>query len=274
MLWAQKECYQGQRTQDYLSRLDLAEGESLYQICSEICAFYGEVIINRKFGVFHLVKRWFSGDQENRQVLIAGAGLDALGIEVTERYPRAKVFEIDEENMGIKSEMVPMSKDMPEGTIRFAEANLIDSSDVYRSLAACGWDPTQPTLLIFEGVSYYLSPESTRQLFRTLSPDRVIFEFLKHDELVAAERAEISRKVFGKIAAICRLDTITRYSYDEINGIMNPLSVTDKFSMKRLENMRTNANRFFPTEASGWIEVCYLESDREGNGNTKLPNLL
>jgi len=36
------------------------------------------------------------------------------------------------------------------------------------------------------------------------------------------------------------------------------MTVMYKFSMKRLENMRTGSNKYFMTENSGWIEVCLL----------------
>jgi O-methyltransferase involved in polyketide biosynthesis len=41
----------------------------------------------------------------NPQLVIAGAGFDALGIAVAELYTHVKVFELDEENMNVKSRL-------------------------------------------------------------------------------------------------------------------------------------------------------------------------
>ncbi len=36
------------------------------------------------------------------------------------------------------------------------------------------------------------------------------------------------------------------------------MDVLERYSLMCLEQMRTGANSFFPTEESGWIEVCLL----------------
>lgn len=82
LLWAQQECYKSKKAKDYLSQIDLEEGKTLYEQCKYACPYYDEVIKNRKFGVFNLIKKSFSNKINIPQLVIAGAGLDALGIEI------------------------------------------------------------------------------------------------------------------------------------------------------------------------------------------------
>ena len=108
LLWAGQECYKSKKAMEFLNQLDLEEGRDLYEKCEEICPYYDEVIKNRKDGVFNLIKKSFSNENNNFQLVIAGAGLDALGIEVTEHYANTKVFELDNENTEFKYNLYSM----------------------------------------------------------------------------------------------------------------------------------------------------------------------
>ncbi|HUU40638.1 MAG TPA: class I SAM-dependent methyltransferase [Desulfatiglandales bacterium] len=257
LLWAQQECYQSKKARDYLSRLDLEDGKIFYERCMEIWPHYDEVIKNRKFGVLTLIKKCCAEKINGQQLIIAGAGFDALGIEVTEHYPHVKVFEIDNENIDIKSCLVAKLGNESKG-IAFIKVNLFDSSDVHRSLSAHGWDPAMPTLLILEGISYYLPTELIQKLVQVINPEWTIFEFLKQYKEIATDRVNIPKKVFGLISSLCELSHISQYNYSQLEELADNISISAKYSMKRLEKMRTGSNRFFPTEDSGWIEVCLL----------------
>jgi hypothetical protein len=71
LLWGQQECYQSKRAKDYLNQLDLEEGKVLYEQCQEYGPHYGEVIKNRKFGIFRLIERCCSAKIKGQQLVIA-----------------------------------------------------------------------------------------------------------------------------------------------------------------------------------------------------------
>ncbi len=257
LLWAEQECYKGESARYYLSQLDLEEGKALYKQCEEVWPYYDEVIKNRKFGVFSLIEKCCTEKISCQQVVIAGAGLDALGIEITERYPRVKVFEIDKENMSLKSHLFKNSGNKSKASIMFIEIDILNIPSLYGSLTAHGWDTNKPTALILEGISYYLPPESIQELVQVINPDWVIFEFLKEDHEITADRVKIPQKIFGFILNQCELPDIWRYSCFTAGKLFD-MPVAVRYSMKQLEKMRTGSNRFFQTEDSGWIEVCLL----------------
>jgi hypothetical protein len=117
-------------------------------------------------------------------------------------------------------------------------------------------------LLIFEGISYYLPTESIQKLVQVINPTWTIFEFLKQNEEIATDRVNIPKQIFGLISSLCELSYIGQYNYSQLEKLFNNMSIRDKYSMKRLEEMRTGSNRFFPTEDSGWIEVCLLANQQ------------
>ncbi len=258
LLWAGEEGCRSERGRRYLSRLDLSGGRELFQRCNAIWPHYGEVIRNRKFGVRHLIESCFAGETGCAQLVIAGAGLDPLGIEAAERYPRAKVFELDQKQMGRKTRVLDDPGMAGKGSIAFIEIDLISIPGLESKLTAAGWVKSRPTALVLEGISYYLPEESLRKLARAVNPRWIIFEFLKEEGEIAPGRAEIPRRVFDLIAKECELPLIRRYNYPRAEELFG-MPAVDRYGMKRLEKLRTGENRFFSTEESGWIEVCLLE---------------
>jgi O-methyltransferase involved in polyketide biosynthesis len=257
LLWAQQECYQTEQARQYLGQLDLEEGRVLYEQCRAVWPYYDEVIKNRKVGVLSLIEKCCSGKIGGQQLIIVGAGLDALGIEVAERYPHITVFELDQDNMEFKSCLFDNLWDESKGNLRCIKIDILDDSALYGRLADHGWSSKKPTILVMEGISYYLPEESIRKMALIIQPEWIVFEFLKQERDISADRRDIPQKVFDIISDQCGSPHIGRYDYSKIEKLFD-MPVTSKYSMNRLEEMRTGANRFFPTQESGWIEVCLL----------------
>ncbi|MDP6526325.1 MAG: class I SAM-dependent methyltransferase [Kiritimatiellia bacterium] len=213
----------------------------------------------------NLIDGYFSEKTTGQQLVIAGAGFDALGIEVMEFHPHVKVFELDRDNMSIKSSIFEELNNGSSKGITLIDVDLLNTSAVYRSLAAHGWKPTEPTVLLLEGISYYLPADTIQRLVQVIKPGRLILEFLKQDEDIAPDRISIPNEVFGTISRLCGLSHIRKYNYSQLEQLLSNLSIVTKCSMKRLEELRTGSNRFFPTEDSGWIEVYSLTGEEREN---------
>lgn len=257
LLWTGQEPYKSKLAKDYFNALDLTPGLTLFKTCNEICPYYNEVILNRKFGVFKLISECLNNNKNINQVIIAGSGLDPLGIEITEFYPRLKVFELDTENMDVKSGIFTKLSDTSGEKIPFITVDLLNSSEVYERLKLHDWNPYEHTLLILEGISYYLPIESLQNLFKVIEPDRTVFEYLKQKEEIYAEQNDIAEKVFGIISEECGGPNIIRYSSSNIKDQFGSPVLT-RYNMKELEMLRNGSNKYFPDEKSGWIEVCLL----------------
>jgi len=90
-----------------------------------------------------------------------------------------------------------------------------------------------------------------------LRPLKIIFEYLKREKDIAADRSEISRLIFDLIAGQCGLSGIQRYDRANIANICG-MPLIASCSMTYSEKLRTGRNSYFPNENNGWIEVCLL----------------
>jgi len=257
LLWAGEENYRTAEAKLYLKRLNLNSDNFFYRQCNKICSYYGEVIKNRKFGVLNLVNKCLTSDTEIKQLVIAGSGLDPLGIEVTNLYPNVKIFELDSENMETKSKMFSGLGDVSKLNISFINANLLNVSEVIKSLTEYKWNSEENTMLVLEGISYYLSQKSLQDFIKVINPAQVVFEFLKIKDEINDESKKIATQVFKFISECCNIPEIVRYSHSQIEDIFN-LQLITIYGMNKLERMRRGKNKYFLSEESGWIEVCLL----------------
>lgn len=264
LLWAGREHLTGRRAAAYLDGLDLAEGRGLLASCDALCPYYAEVIRNRKRGVRDLVAKILDEGAAS-QIVIAGAGLDPLGIDLAEAHPGIPVFEVDRDNMELKARIAGHAG-ASAGTgadPAFVAADLTDVAAVSRALRARGWKPNQSTLLVLEGISYYLDPAELRALAEALDPGKIVVEYLKPEAAILPARAHVPAEVFGTIAGECGLRKVHRHDAEGMARLLG-MSVRTRYGMKTLERLRTRGNRHFPEENSGWIEVALLEAGRRG----------
>lgn len=258
LLWAGREHLRGVQAGAYLKQLDLEEGRSLYVACNAICAYYAEVIRNRKYGVRALIEKALP-EKGAAQIVVAGAGLDPLGIDLAESCPNARIFEVDRDNMEVKKRLyADLSGNLADNPI-FVTADLSEAGSVQDALCKQGWDPAVPTVLVFEGISYYLSRDSFRELVEVLNPAQVVCEYLKPDADIAADRRKIPEEVFSLIARECALPEIQRYHASALEQLMEGMRVVERWGMTTLEKARSGTCLNFPTEESGWIEVSLLD---------------
>ncbi len=256
LLWAGREHLETARAREYLDGLDLGEGLALFRACNAICPYYAEVIRNRKHGVREFIEGCIAeAGASGTQVVIAGAGLDPLGIDLVETHPGVRVFELDRDNMERKAALHAAVGGGSNPA--FVTADLASAPGARDALRAAGWDPARPTVLVLEGISYYLEPAELRDLVAALSPVRVVVEYLKPEGAIAADRARIPAEVFAAIAGECDLPAIRRHDSEGLARLLD-MRVRERRGMTALERARTGESRHFPADESGWIEMCLL----------------
>lgn len=245
----------------YASILDLSSGRALRDACIARWPHYGEVIRNRKSCVLNMADRAVSEGAE--QMVIFGAGYDSLSLEIHSRHPGCRIFELDIANMDAKARMVS-SLGGASGSIRHISIDIAKTDDILPALSGRGWSPDASSVLIFEGISYYLPRNTlweTVGLFGTpRRTNRVIMEYFVPEDRLAARVIPISSYPFEIIAAESDIGSIIRYDPDQIRlhaaavgGVM-----TGRYTLQQMELERTSRNEFFPAESDGWIEVCVL----------------
>jgi hypothetical protein len=259
MLWTRPDCYPSFEAQRYMMRLETDQGLKLYEQCQRICPFYTEVIANRKFGVWSLVKD--SVHNDFKQIVILGAGLAPLSIQICENYRDIQVFDVDIESMNEKHLMIRSLQNQALDNVHCVSVDMTKTDLLCRELQAHGWNPFSPTAVVLEGISYYLTPGNLRGLVDLFSSkqkgSRLIFEYLLPDECIAIANRDIPRQVFGIIETACAIPAITKLTSSQISEQYG-CSLLQRYSIHELERKRTGSNVHFPREDDGWIEVAYF----------------
>ncbi|HNX90394.1 MAG TPA: class I SAM-dependent methyltransferase [Candidatus Omnitrophota bacterium] len=246
---------------EFLKTLDLSSADSLINMCNKICPWYGEVIMNRKVFIKKIVTERITAYPDSQIVYLA-AGLSPLVMEVLAENPTvvSRVFEIDIHSMdkkkNIYERLIPdLSKkincyhaDIASGIF----VNLLDKDSDFSK--------DQPTIVIMEGISYYLSRQEMEKILSDfVSTDRknfIIIEYLLPDESVSPEKRYIAQQVFRLIKEFSGLRDIVKYTGGDLKNLFIARNggLTGHYSMKEMEYARRGENKFFNSANSWWIE--------------------
>ena len=249
LLWLDDQFYETDAARRYLAGLDLSAGLPLYHSCNEIWPHYCEIIHNRKFAMRHLARQHL-----RPQIIIGGAGLDAMGLELA-ALP-VEVYELDRTHMEAKQELIGEVCDLKN--LHCVSADLAHPAHTITALKTAGWREDVPSLLVLEGVSYYITETELAALVTSLVPERVIVDFLLPADALPPESARIGDGVFGAIAEACGLGGITRYSAQNLAQTMGR-TLLEQWSMTRIDTARLGAPHRFTPPFEGWIEIDVLK---------------
>ncbi len=111
------------------------------------------------------------------QCVILGSGFDTRAWRLSpERQARVRCFEVDApRTQAIKLEALRVA-DLDTTGITFVSADF-EQEDWLAKLIASGFDPDQPTLFLWEGVTMYLSEETVKETLRkiaSLAPGSIV----------------------------------------------------------------------------------------------------
>lgn len=132
------------------------------------------------------------------QILILGAGFDSRGIRFHDMANKAKIFELDApatQNAKIeryKEKGITIPDNLIFIPIDFDKQNISDR------LSECGFERNKKSLIVMEGLTMYLQPESIDNLFNILNDftgegSKIVFDFiyssvLNHKNLYQGEK--------------------------------------------------------------------------------------
>jgi len=264
LAWAAGSIHTSPQSQSYLAMLDLSAGEELLVKCNAIWPHYSENIKNRKHAILRNADRSLSSNTSIRQVIILAAGFDALSLELASRYDDLTVFDTDLENMMHKASLIQAAAPDIANRVLCIEVDLTKPQALLERLAQSGWNHALPSLIIAEGISYYLSEsdlKATMHLFQKSGlPNQLILEYLLMPHLVREDRRDIPDMIFATIMAQYAIPSITRYTPEALMESAKSLqyNVDTHHYMKHIEKERTGNNEFFPTDDSGWIAVAHF----------------
>jgi O-methyltransferase involved in polyketide biosynthesis len=263
MDWA-KDLYHTGSASAFVSHLDLSSGHRMREECDSVCAWYPEVMMNRKWFIRHIASALIAARDDPCQVLILASGKSPLALELLETCPDriASVIETDIAGMEEKHRIYQTVAPNAAKKIRCVKADLYDPGGTRSVVVGTGtFDPDRPTIIVFEGISYYLPPEvSSAVLSQFASVSRqnaVILDSLLPCRLVREDRSYISRGIWGIIHRDCNFKNTVTYSPDEMEAMLTSAGCDRvcHHTMAEMERLRTGTNRYFLADGDGWIRI-------------------
>lgn len=116
-----------------------------------------------------------------KQVVILGAGLDTRAARLSRSGVR--FFEVDQPaTQAEKRERLSSLSGYPLDSATFVPCDF-ETDDFLERLASAGHDPSRPSLLVWEGVVYYLAEQAARATLRRVAADLAPSSLLVFDYL-------------------------------------------------------------------------------------------
>lgn len=255
----------------YLERLDLSAGEAILPVFLRIWEGVRDIIKNRKYIVSLLVDEFLTAHPDGQVVALA-AGVDSLSLEATSRHPRARAYDLDMANMPMKQSLLEQTGNADR--IRCLTVDLSDTAQVRAQLATTDWNAAAPTIVVVEGVSYYIDKDLLwRAIAIFKSPaapaavpkqNRLVFEYLRPYDEIAESHRRYARGIYTTVARLFHLPPVTQYSPDEIirerlPGIAAAADAAKHITMRDIEKRRTGANRHFRHPSDSILEIIQTQ---------------
>lgn len=259
LLWCGEEIYRSGAVGTYARKLDLKNGKELLRRCNAVWPDYASVIRYRKLCIAETACSMLQ-KEEIRQVVIPAAGFSMLGIELASVFPGIEVFELDVRGMEDKRQLTAGLPYAEKSSMHCLTADIADTAASAIVLGGAGWKRSEPTLLIIEGISYYVPKTVVRNQWELVAGGSpIILEYLVPSAAVHIGRRQIPEKIFREIISYCECDQpVTRWSERELE---NETAVTLEhcFSLHEIEKNSSDAKiQVFPGKKDGWIEVAIL----------------
>ena len=257
--WTSKEIWKSKNAQDYFDGLDLSEGEALYKEFDALeNHMLTQAVTNRKYFVRKHTMAFLEkcrNDRVSGQVIILAAGISPLSVEITSFFPESAVFDVDKYSMKEKQQY--LNNICPN--IKFIECDITNMALLKSKLIQHGWNPAYPTLLVLEGIVYYLTESDLKNVLAFFGSYKtnLVADFVLKPEYVNEKNRIYGVEVFRKIQESVGLDFVNFYAPDHFMTILKECGFNQakRFKMDEVQLERTGKKEPFDLEESGWVSL-------------------
>ena len=257
-----REYYAGGYAKKFLDSVNLDSGLAMKKLSDKVWSNYGEIVKNRKDSVYRTITG--SCDKID-QVVILASGYDAQALNVAEKNKGISIFEVDMHNMDEKSAKYD-SMDMGEIRKRVSAVTCdITSGSLFAKLENAGWNSQKPTIIVAEGISYYLRYEWFWDLVSQFSSEnshnRMVVDYMVPMYKMDSENSARMSGVFKIICDSVNLDFLTVYEYEKMHKRILGLGgrPVSHETLHMMELARTGKSTYFDQSSRGGIETCSFD---------------
>ena len=261
LLWTDRSLYESDSAKRFFQNIKLDSGILFKEEMDIVFVRAKEEVSNRKYGVKKLCTD-FLKNSSNAQVVFLGPGLDPLSLELAHTFPRSSFFDVDMDNMGVK-EAITREIDGPEN-IAFCKADIGNPDQLVPSLEESGWDKDKKTLLVAEGVAYYIPKEQFQRSLGSLrtAGGGLVFEYsVVEEEITDSAVAKSYRDAFDKLQELLDFPCpLNRYAKGEISSLAKFLEGELMLTMNQtiLERGRTGSNQYYKGDP-GLMHLSFIQ---------------
>ena len=256
--WSDPNLYPGEKVNQYIKQLDLSEGDALMKLLDEEQHFmHTQAISARKYFMWtntcHFLENCRQQNQTG-QVIIMGAGISPLSAALAEQYPEAKIFDIDLYSMEEKAAC--LSATFPQ--ISFIKADLKNIAEWSEALNKNNFNAQEPSIIIFEGIVYYLPAKLLEELFAWSfhHQSTIIGDFVLPPASLHPAFQKFPDKVFEVIRTLLSLPPTAFYSRKDFIDVLHKVGyqTIEINSLPQIHLNRTGHKAPFIEADAGWIE--------------------
>ena len=259
LLWTDQRIYESVSAKKFFQNINLDAGKGLKDQLTDI-PHIKEEITNRKYGVKKFCDQFLS-TCEDAQVVFLGSGIDPKSIDVAELYPKTSVFDVDMDNMQAKTDI--NKKIAGPSNIAFCQADVSNAREVVDTLSQHGYKKDRPTLVVAEGITYYISKELFRETLKALRTDKggaAIEYSLPNEALTHPEMAVHYKNNFENVRSLLKWPTpLCRYTTQEISQLadFSGGQLSQTLNQQEIERERTGGNRHYQ-DHTGCIYISLI----------------
>jgi O-methyltransferase involved in polyketide biosynthesis len=257
--WTDPNIWKSQNALNYFKRLDLSAADSLLRLFNETENYmHTQAVSNRKFFVRKCAVEFLEKNKDG-QVVILAAGIAPLSVELASLFPEATIFDIDKYLMKDKEKF--LNGLCPN--INFIECDITNIEMLHQELFDNEWNNAHPTILIMEGIIYYLQQSDLINILKFFAPSNSAFacDFGVSPELIDEDNRIFGTEVFRKIKDSVGLDFVNFYEPDYFLKLLGALGykLPIRYTMRDIQTERTGKPDPFLSENPEWI-TCVLKS--------------
>jgi len=257
--WTSKEIWKSKNALEYFEALDLSEGKTLFNMFDEVESYmHTQTVTNRKYFVRkHTIEFLNKCQNENNkgQVIILAAGIAPLSIEIASLFLESIVFDIDKYLMIEKEKY--LNNICPN--IKFIECDITNIDLLNGKLIKNGWNPDKPTILIMEGITYYLLENDLKFVFTFFAKKnaKLIADFVLSPECTNVKNRIFGVEVFRKIKESVGLEFVNFYDPAYFMNFIKECGFENakRYTMDKIQFERTGQKDPFDFVEPGWISM-------------------
>lgn len=255
-----RKLYQSPVEREYLSRIDFDEVKEIVGKLDKVYPHGEQLIILRKQFVRYTIAEEIARHTP-LQVIILGAGMDALALHLVTTYPSSisRIIEVDNgylmEKKELYAELIPGEK-----KLHLVRCDITQTDELMQQLAKEGYDPGEPAIIVFEGVIHYITNAAfltVMEQFKT--PDKrnlVILDYALPDEEVP-EHALLPHRQMIQILESYVQRKLNINSSQQILDLVNILDgqVHQVHSLQEIGQKVNGKNETFHQRGEGVLEM-------------------